>query len=153
MFDIRYQLRLNDIYDLTNTSILYYSQVQQHISMLDQMLVGQTPIRYNTHMNRLYLDMDADKINAGEYIIIECYRKLDPTDFTDIYNDMWLKRYATALVKYQWGQNLSKFGGIALPGGVTLEPDNIKSEALEEKTRLEEESRLNYEMPVLDMMG
>ena len=152
MFDIRYQLRLNDIYDLTNTSILYYSQVQQHISMLDQMLVGQTPIRYNTHMNRLYLDMDADKINAGEYIIVECYRKLDPTDFTDIYNDMWLKRYATALVKYQWGQNLSKFGGIALPGGVTLEPDNIKSEALEEKTRLEEESRLNYEMPVLDMM-
>ena len=73
--------------------------------------------------------------------------------FTDIYNDMWLKRYATALVKYQWGQNLSKFGGIALPGGVVLEPDNIKSEALEEKTRLEEESRLNYEMPVLDMMG
>ena len=71
MFDIRYQLRLNDIYDLTNTSILYYEQVQQHISMLDQMLVGQTPIRYNTHMNRLYLDMDADQINADEYIIIE----------------------------------------------------------------------------------
>ena len=127
--------------------------VQQHISMLDQILVGQTPIRYNTHMNRLYLDMDADQINAGEFIIIECYRKIDPNDFTDIYNDMWLKRYATALVKYQWGQNLSKFGGIALPGGVVLEPDNIKSEALEEKTRLEEESRLNYEMPVLDMMG
>lgn len=153
MFDLRYQLRLNDIYDLTATNILYYEQIQQHISMLDQILVGQTPIRYNTHMNRLYLDMDIDNVSAGEYLLIECYRKLDPTDFTDIYNDMWLKRYATALVKYQWGENLSKFSGIALPGGVTLDAQQMKDEAKEEITRLEEESRLNYEMPVLDMIG
>ena len=153
MFDIRYQLRLNDIYDLTNTSILYYEMVQQHISMLDQILVGQTPIRYNTHMNRLYLDMDVDMINANEYIVIECYRKIDPTTFTDVYNDMWLKRYATALVKYQWGENLSKFQGIALPGGVTLDASQMKSEAQEEIQKLEEESRLNQEFPVMDMIG
>lgn len=153
MFDLRYQLRLNDLWDLTSTNILYYEQVQQHINMLDHILVGRTPIRYNTHMNRLYLDMDLDAINDDEYLIIECYRKLDPTDFTDIYNDMWLKRYATALVKYQWGENLSKFSGIALPGGVTLDGSAMKQEAQDEITKLEEESRLNFEMPVMDMMG
>jgi hypothetical protein len=97
--------------------------------------------------------MDMESVNENEYIIIECYRKIDPTDFTDIYNDMWLKKYATALVKYQWGENLSKFQGIALPGGVTLDGSQMKSEAQEEITKLEEESRLNYEMPVMDMMG
>jgi hypothetical protein len=97
--------------------------------------------------------MDLDAINDDEYLIIECYRKLDPSDFTDIYNDMWLKRYATALVKYQWGENLSKFQGIPLPGGVTLDGSQMKQEAQEEIQRLEEESRLNYEMPVMDMIG
>jgi hypothetical protein len=153
MFDLRYQLRLNDIYDLTATNILYYEMVQQNLSLIDKILVGRTPVRYNTHMNRLYLDMDMESVNENEYIIIECYRKIDPTDFTDIYNDMWLKKYATALVKYQWGENLSKFQGIALPGGVTLDGSQMKSEAQEEITKLEEESRLNYEMPVMDMMG
>ena len=129
MFDLRYQLRLNDIYDLTSTNILNYSMVQQHISMLDDLLVGKTPIRYNTHQNRLYLDMATSNVSAGEYIIIECYRKLDPTDMTDIYNDMWLKKYATALVKYQWAENLSKFSGVALPGGVTLDAERMKTEA------------------------
>ena len=95
------------------------------------------------HSNRLYMDYSASKLSAGEYIIIECYRKLDPTDMTDIYNDMWLKKYATALVKYQWGENLSKFQGIALPGGVTLDGSAMKQEAQEEITKLEEESRLN----------
>lgn len=153
MFDLRYQLRLNDIYDLTATNILYYSMVQQHIQLLDQILVGRTPINYSAHQNRLYLHMDFDSINAGEYIIIECYRKIDPTDFTDIYNDMWLKRYATALVKYQWAENLSKFSGIQLPGGVALDAERMKTEASEEIRRLEEESRQNYEMPIMDLMG
>ena len=153
MFDIQYQLRLNDLYDLTSTSVLYYSQVQSHLSLLNDILVGQIPIRYNMHSNRLYMDYSASKLSAGEYIIIECYRKLDPTDMTDIYNDMWLKKYATALVKYQWGENLSKFQGIALPGGVTLDGSAMKQEAQEEITKLEEGSRLNFEMPVMDLMG
>lgn len=153
MFDLRYQLRLNDIYDLTNTSVLYYEQVQQHISLLDRILVGRTPISFNAHMNRLYLHADIEQFNANEYIIIECYRKLDPTDFTDIYNDMWLKKYATAKVKYQWGENLAKFQGIALPGGVTLDGSQMKAEAQEEITRLEEEARLNHDMMPMDIMG
>ena len=97
--------------------------------------------------------MDKDSINAGEYILIECFRKLDPTTYTDIYNDMWLKRYATALVKYQWGSNLSKFGGMQLPGGVELNGNEIMTQAQEEIRRLEEESRLNYELPPIDMIG
>lgn len=153
MFDLRYQLRLNDVYDLTATNVLYYEQVQQHISLLDHMLVGEIPIRYKQVTNRLYLDMDKDSINAGEYILIECFRKLDPTTYTDIYNDMWLKRYATALVKYQWGSNLSKFGGMQLPGGVELNGNEIMTQAQEEIRRLEEESRLNYELPPIDMIG
>tara|TARA_E500000178_G_scaffold354840_1_gene425311 strand:+ start:5497 stop:6312 length:816 start_codon:yes stop_codon:yes gene_type:complete len=153
MFDLRYQLRLNDLYDLTSTNILYYEMVQQHISLLDRVLVGRTPIRFNQHMNRLYLDGNIESLSDGEYIIIECYRKMDPTTFTDVFDDMWLKKYATALVKYQWGENLSKFQGIALPGGVTLDASQMKQEAQEEIQRLEEESRLNHEMPVLDMIG
>ena len=146
-------MRLNDLYDLTATNILYYEQVQQHISMMDSILVGQMPIRYKQHMNRLYIDGDIESFNAGEYIIIECFRKIDPTDMTDIYDDMWLKRYSTALVKYQWAENLSKFQGVALPGGVTMDSAEIKSQALEEITKLDEESRLNYELPIMDLMG
>ena len=127
--------------------------VQQQISLLDQILVGRAPIRYNMHSNRLYIDMDMDSVNKDEYILIEAYRKIDPTNMTDVYNDMWLKRYATALVKYQWGENLSKFSGVQLPGGVELNAEQMKTEAQEEITRLEEESRLNYELPVLDMIG
>ena len=153
MFDLRYQLRLNDLYDLTSTNILYYEMVQQHISLLDRMLVGRQPIRFNQHMNRLYLDMDIDTMNADEHIIVECYRKIDPENFTDVYNDMWLKKYATALVKYQWGENLSKFSGVQLPGGVELDASAMKQEAQEEILRLEEESRLNQEFPVMDMIG
>ena len=153
MFDIQYQLRLNDLWDLTSTSVLYYHQVQSHLALLNQMLVGQIPIRYNMHSNRLYIDYNAEKLAKDEYIIIECYRKIDPNDMTDVYNDMWLKKYATAKVKYQWGENLSKFQGIALPGGVTLDAQQIKTEAQEEILRLEEESRLNFEMPVMDLMG
>ena len=109
MFDLRYQLRLNDLYDLTATNVLYYEMVQQHIRLLDNILVGRQPIRFNQHMNRLYLDIHVDMINANEFLIIECYRKLDPTDFTDIYNDMWLKKYATALCKYQWVKTYLSF--------------------------------------------
>ena len=153
MFDLQYQLRLNDLWDLTSTSVLYYSQVQSHLALLNQMLVGQIPIRYNMHSNRLYIDYNASKLSKDEWIIIECYRKIDPNDMTDIYNDMWLKKYATALCKYQWGENLSQFQGIQLPGGVTLDGQQLKQEAQEEIQRLEEESRLNHDMLPMDMIG
>jgi hypothetical protein len=153
MFDMRYQLRLNDLFSLNSTNMLNYEMAQQHIQLMNNVLIGRTPINYNQHQNRLYLHMDSNMVNPGEWLIIECYRKLDPTTFTDIYNDMWLKKYATALCKYQWGENLSKFSGIALPGGVTLDGQQMKQEAQEEIIRLEEESRLNHDMLPMDMIG
>ena len=154
MFDLRYQLRLNDLYDLTSTSILYYEMVQQHLGMLDDILVGSPFMRHSKHGNRLYIDMDwENNINKNEYILIECIRKQDPTTFTDIYNDVWLKKYATAKLKLQWGQNLIKFDGIQMPGCVTLNGRQLVDDAREEIQRLEEEVRLGYELPVLDIIG
>ena len=154
MFDLRYQLRLNDLYDLNSTSILHYEMVQQHLGMLDDMLVGSAFMRHSKHGNRLYIDMDwSANINAGEYIVIECIRKQDPTTFTDIFNDVWLKKYTTAKLKLQWGQNLIKFEGIVLPGGITLNGRQLVDDAKEEITKLEEELRLGYELPVMDIVG
>ena len=93
MFDIRYQLRLNDLYDFSSTSIIHYEMTMKQLDMLEHILVGEVPIRFNQHQNRLYLDMDFDEaITTNEFLIIECYRKLDPDSYTDIYNDMYLKR-------------------------------------------------------------
>ena len=105
----------------------------KQLDLLEHVLVGEVPIRFNQHQQRLYLDMDFDEaITAGEFLIIECYRKLDPDSYTDIYNDMYLKRYATALIKRQWGANLSKFNGVATLGGVTMNGEQIYSQAIEE---------------------
>ena len=154
MFDLRYQLRLNDIYDLNSTSILHYEMVQQHLGMLDDMLVGSAFMRHSKHGNRLYIDMDwTANIAASEYIVIEAIRKMDPTTYTDIYNDVWLKKYTTAKLKLQWGQNLIKFDGITLPGGITLNGRQLVDDAKEEITQLEEELRLGYELPVMDIIG
>jgi predicted transcriptional regulator len=148
MFDVRYQLRLNDLYDFSSTSIVHYEMTMKHLDFLDHILVGEKPIRFNQLSNRLYIDQDwANDISADEYIIIECYRKLDPNDHTDIFDDLYLKRYATTLIKRQWGQNLSKFSGTAMLGGVTLNGPELFSSAIDEQSKLEEEIRLNYEEP------
>ena len=154
MFDTRYQLRLNDLFDFSSTSFIDYKMTMQHIDMLDQLLTGQKPIRYNQHQNRLYIDMDWDEdTSADDYIIIECFRKVDPETYVDIYDDIFLKRYATALIKKQWGANLSKFAGVAMLGGVQLNGETIYTQALEEISNLEEEVRLAYEMPMDYMVG
>ena len=138
MFDIRYQLRLNDLYDFSSTSIIHYDMVLRHLDFLDHILVGEKPIRFNTLSNRLYIDMDwAEDIDADEYLIIECYRKLDPTSHSNIFDDIFLKRYTTALIKRQWGQNLSKFSGTAMLGGVTLNGPELFSTAIQEQRQLE----------------
>ena len=148
MFDVRYQLRLNDLYDFSSTSIVHYEMTMQHLDFLDHVLVGEKPIRFNQLSNRLYIDQDwSNDISADEYIIIECYRKLDPTTHSDIYDDLYLKRYTTTLIKRQWGQNLSKFSGTAMLGGVTLKGEEIFSTALSEQEKLEEEIRTTYEEP------
>ena len=120
----------------------------------DSILTGEVPIRFNQHQNRLYLDMDwTNDVNADDFIIIECYRKLDPDSYTDIYDDIYLKRYATALIKKQWGANLSKFNGVQMLGGVTMNGADIFSQAQEEIQRLEEQIQLAFETPIDYMVG
>ena len=154
MFDVRYQLRLNDLYDFSSTSIVHYEMTMRHLDFLDHILVGEKPFRFNQHQNRLYIDMDwSNDISAGEYLVFECFRKLDPDSFTDIYDDLYLKRYVTALIKRQWGQNLSKFSGTAMLGGVTLNGPELFSSAIAEQQKLEEEIRSNWEEPAHLMLG
>ena len=154
LFDVRYQLRLNDLYDFSSTSVMHYQQTMQHLDFLEHILVGETPIRFNQHQNRLYLDMDwTNNMTVDEYLIIECYRKLDPTSYTDIYDDIYLKRYATSLIKKQWGANLSKFNGVAMLGGVTMNGETLYSQAIEEQNKLEEQIQLAFELPVNYMIG
>ena len=154
MFDIRYQLRLNDLYDFSSTSIIHYEMTMQQLDMLSHILTGEVPIRFNQHQNRLYLDMDWEEVTADEHLIIECYRKIDPDTYTDIYDDMYLKRYATALIKRQWGANLSKFNGVATLGGVTMNGADIYSQSIEEINKLEEEIKEgSFSTPINYMIG
>ena len=148
LFDVRYQLRLNDLYDFSSTSIIHYEMTMQHLDFLDHILVGEKPMRFNQLSNKLFLDMDwSNDITVGEFLIFEVYRKVDPATYTDLFDDLYLKRYTTTLIKRQWGQNLSKFSGTAMLGGVTLNGPELFSTAIEEQSRLEEEIRLNYEEP------
>ena len=154
LFDVRYQLRLNDLYDFSSTSIINYDIVLRHLDFLDHVLVGEKPMRFNQHDNRLYIDMDWENdLSVGEYLVIECYRKLDPTEYTDIFNDIYLKRYVTALFKKQWGANLSKFNGVTMLGGVSLNGQQIYTEALADIEKLEQEIRSTYELNPAIMMG
>jgi len=154
LFDVRYQLRLNDLYDFSSTSIINYDIVLRHLDFLDHILVGEKPLRFNQHDNRLYIDMDwTNDLQVGEYLVIEAYRKLDPTVYTDVYNDIYLKRYVTALFKRQWGANLSKFNGVTMIGGVTLNGQQIFQEALQEIEKLEQEIRSSFELNPAMMIG
>ena len=107
-FDVRYQMHLNEIYDLKNIELLTYELTQSHLQLVNDMITGRVPIRFNRHQNKLFLDIDwEESLNVDEYLIVEVYRILDPDTYTDVWNDRWLKRYATALIKKQWGENLS----------------------------------------------
>jgi hypothetical protein len=154
MFDVRYQLRLNDLYDFSSTSLIHYEMTMQHLDFLDHILIGETAIRHNQHQNRLYLDADfqTDFVD-GDYIIIECYRAIDPATYSDVYNDIFLKKYTTQLIKKQWGANLSKFQGIQMLGGVALNGEQIYTQAQEEIDKLEEQIQLAYELPPMHMIG
>jgi hypothetical protein len=154
LFDVRYQLRLNDLYDFSSTSVVNYDVVLRHLDFLDHILVGEKPIRFNQHDNRLYIDMDwSNDLTTDEWIVIECYRKLDPESYTDIYNDIYLKRYVTALFKKQWGANLSKFNGVTMIGGVSLNGGQIFQEALTDVEKLENEIRESYELNPAMLIG
>ena len=154
IFDVKYQLRLNDLYDFSSTSIVHYEMTMRHLDFLDHILVGEKPMRFNHLSNKLFIDQDwANDITAGEFLVIEVFRKLNPDDNVDMYDDIYLKRYTTALIKRQWGQNLSKFNGTAMLGGVTLNGPELFSTAIAEQQKLEEEIRSNYEEPAHMQQG
>ena len=149
MFDVRYQLRLNDLHDFSSESVIHYQMTMWHLDYLDMILIGEKPLQFNTHKNRLYINMDwGDDVQIGEHIIIECYRKLDPTTWTDVYDNLWLKRYSTALIKKQWGENLIKFQGVTMLGGVTMNGETIYNDAKDTIIKLEEESKTTWEEPL-----
>lgn len=153
LFNIRYQIALNDLYTLTSVSMVPYYMAMQHIQFLEQMLVGKQPMRYNRHNNKVYIDMDWSIINAGDYIIVEAYEVLDPEVYTKAWNDRWLLRYASCLIKQQWGNNLKKFNGMKMPGGLTFNGQVIYEEATQERAELEKEMIHSYSLPVTDMIG
>jgi hypothetical protein len=151
MFDIKYQMHLNDIYSLGFLgSLSEYVMTQQWLSLLDMVIdSGKKHLSFDKHKDQLRIDMDwAKEVEAGEYIIIECNRIIDPNTYTEVYNDYFLKKYATALIKRQWGTNLLKFEGMVMPGGVTFNGRQLFDDANEELLKLEEECRLNWEQPV-----
>jgi len=140
IFDLQYQLRLNDLYDLTSTSLIYYKTVMNHLALLDFELNGHTRFRFNRRQNRIFLDINwATDVILGDYIIAQAYRALDPAEFSKVWNEHWLKHYVTALFKKQWAVNIKKFSGIQLPGGVTLDGDKLYDEAMTEIKELEDE--------------
>lgn len=153
LFNIRYQIALNDLYTLTSVSLIPYYMAMQHLGTIQQLLVGHQPIRYNRHRNRLHIDMDWNNINPGEFFLVEAYQVVDPEEFSNVWSDRWLLRYATCLIKQQWGNNLSKFTGMQLPGGVQFNGEKILNDATVEREKLEQEMINSYSLPVMDMIG
>lgn len=154
MFDLRYQLRLHELYDFTSTSYVNYTLTMQHIRTLDMLFSGETPIRFNRHSNKLYIDWDWEyDIEPGEWIVIEGFIILDPNTYTDVYNDRMLKRLATAYIKRQWGANMSKFTGMQLPGGIQMNGQQIYQDAITEIKEIEEMIRNTYETPPEFLIG
>jgi hypothetical protein len=146
MFDLRYQLRLNELYDFTSASYINYTLTQQHLRTLELMFTGETPIRFNRHTQKLMIDWGWGQSQSpvGTTVIAEAYALMDPDQYGRLWNDRWLKEYATALIKKQWGSNLKKFSGVQLPGGVTLNGETIFNEANDEIMRLEADMEKNY---------
>ena len=152
LFDLQYQLRLNDMYELRNSNIVHYSIVQQHMTMLDQVLNGYPQFEFNRLGNRLQLEVSKTKLNVGDYIIVECYRALDPELNNKMYGEPWLKQYVEALFKKMWATNLKKFSGMTLPGGVTIDGQSLYLEATQEIQQLEDELR-DKSAPLNFVMG
>ena len=153
MFSIKYQLMLNDLYYFNSVELLQYAMTKKYLEDIDFLLTTDKQIRFNRRQNRLYLDIDWKQEKAGQFLIIECYRILDPDTFTSVYNDPFLKQYLTALIKRQWGQNLIKFRGVKLPGGLELNGREIYDDAERDIETIKQKMTLEYELPPLDMIG
>lgn len=153
MFNIKYQLFLNDVYYWGSTELLTYQMVRTYLADIDFLLSTKKNIRFNKRSNRLYLDIDWDTLKAGEFLIIDCYRALDPSKYEEIWNDSFLKKYITASIKKQWGQNLIKFQGVKLPGGLEFNGRQLYEDGLNDINALMDKMSSTYELPPLDMIG
>ncbi len=153
LFNIRYQIALNDLYTLTSVSMVPYYMVMEHLSLISELLVGKQPIRYTRHKDRLYVDMDWEKFQPGEFMLVEAYEVVDPTVYTDVWGDRWLQNYCASKIKYQWGTNLTKFTGMTLPGGVQFNGQNILADATREIATMEQEMISSFSLPVAHMIG
>ena len=153
MFSIKYQLFLNDLYYFNSVELLQYSMVKSYLEDIDFLLTPERQIRFNKKQGRLYLDMDFASIKEGDFIVIDCLRALDPESYRKIYNDMFLKMYFTALLKRQWGQNLIKFRGVKLPGGLELNGREIYEDGQRDLEFALQKMREEYELPPLDFIG
>ena len=153
MFSVKYQMFLNDMYYFGSTEILTYAMTKRYLEDLDFALNTEKQIRFNQRQDRLYLDVDWGDVKKDDYFIIDCYRLIDPNDFSRVFNDSFLKRYATALMKRQWGQNLIKFQGVKLPGGIELNGRQIYDDAQKDLEVIREQMSSTYELPPLDMIG
>jgi hypothetical protein len=148
MFNEEFQLRLNDLNTFTGSSLINWSMSLSNFSMVDYLFTVNPTVLFNRRQNKLFIETDwVNKFDAGDFLIVECYRVLDPTTNVEVYNDLFLKKYCTALIKRQWGENLKKFEGVQLPGGVTLNGKTIYDEAVDEITKIEEEMNLKWELP------
>ena len=153
MFSVKYQLFLNDIYYWGSTEILTYAMTKRYLEDIDFALNTQKQVRFNQRQDRLYLDIDWGSVKKDDYVVIDCYRLIDPNDYSRVWNDSFLKRYVTALIKRQWGQNLIKFQGVKLPGGIELNGRQIYDDAEKDLENIREVMSNTYELPPLDMIG
>jgi len=153
LFNIRYQLFLNDLYQFSSVDLLQYSMVQTYLEDISFLLNPEVRYRFNTRQDKLFIDVDWSQITVDDHFVIDCFRILDPNDFTRVYNDPFLKKYFTALCKKQWGMNLIKFQGVQLPGGVQLNGRQIYEDGIRELLEIEAKMASTYEMPPLDMIG
>jgi len=153
LFNIKYQLFLNDLYQFGSIDLLQYSMVQTYLEDITFLLNPDMRYRFNIRQDRLYIDADFATLSVGDFFVIDCFRILDPNDFTRVYNDPFLKRYFTALCKKQWGQNLIKFQGVQLPGGIQLNGRQIYDDGVAELEEIRSKMASDYEMPPLDMIG
>jgi len=153
-FNEEYQMRLADLENFQSSTMINWAMSQTNFSLVEHLFSVQPTLLFNRKQNKMFLETDwANKFSVGTILIVEAYRALDPTTYAEVYNDMFIKKYATALIKQQWGSNLKKFTGVTLPGGISLDGQTIFSEASEEITKIEEEMNMKYELPPDGMIG
>ena len=153
LFNIKYQIFLNDLYYYGALDLMNYAMVKTYLEDLSRLITPDVQLRFNKRKHRLYMDIDWEQVSNDTFLIIDCHRLVDPASASDIYNDWWLKRYLVAIIKRQWGQNLMKFQGVMLPGGVSLNGRQIFDDAVREIEQIEYELKTEYELPPLDLIG